>query len=99
MRKTCEVQFRRAREGEGLRDHGLPGVMSAGGIEHSGRGTAEQWIEEGKYAVKWTRLSCHRRYCDAAVRIPEQRTPVITRITSSQTAQERRLSEDFCDAR
>ncbi len=23
-----------------------------------GRGTAEQWIKEGKYAVKWTRLSC-----------------------------------------
>ena len=23
------------------------------------RGTAEQWIREGKYAVKWTRLSCH----------------------------------------
>ena len=23
------------------------------------RGTAEQWIEEGKAAVRWTRLSCH----------------------------------------
>lgn len=23
-----------------------------------GRGTAEQWIKEGKYALKWTRLSC-----------------------------------------
>ena len=23
------------------------------------RGTAEQWIKEGKYAVNWTRLSCH----------------------------------------
>ena len=23
------------------------------------RGTAEQWIKEGKYAVKWPRLSCH----------------------------------------
>ena len=22
------------------------------------RGTAEQWIKEGKHAVKWTRLSC-----------------------------------------
>ena len=22
------------------------------------RGTAEQWIKEGKYAVNWTRLSC-----------------------------------------
>ncbi len=25
---------------------------------HNQRGTAEQWIEEGKNAVKWTRLSC-----------------------------------------
>ena len=24
------------------------------------RGTAEQWIKEGKYALKWTRLSCCR---------------------------------------
>jgi len=24
------------------------------------RGTAEQWIKEGKNAIKWTRLSCHR---------------------------------------
>ena len=27
---------------------------------YSGRGTAEQWIKEGKYALNWTRLSCHR---------------------------------------
>jgi hypothetical protein len=24
----------------------------------NGRGTAEQWTKEGKYAVRWTRLSC-----------------------------------------
>ena len=24
------------------------------------RGTAEQWIKEGKQATSWTRLSCHR---------------------------------------
>jgi len=24
------------------------------------RGTAEQWIKEGKTAIHWTRLSCHR---------------------------------------
>ena len=24
------------------------------------RGTVEQWIKEGKYALNWTRLSCHR---------------------------------------
>ena len=27
---------------------------------YNGRGTAEQWIKEGKQAVKMTRLSCHR---------------------------------------
>ena len=26
---------------------------------HNGRGTAEQWIKEGKNAINWTRLSCH----------------------------------------
>jgi hypothetical protein len=32
------------------------------GVVHvyNGRGRAEQWIKEGKTAVKWTRLSCHR---------------------------------------
>jgi len=32
------------------------------GIVHfyNGRGTAEQWIKEGKYALNCTRLSCHR---------------------------------------
>ena len=24
------------------------------------RGTAERWIKEGKYALNWTRLSCHK---------------------------------------
>ena len=27
---------------------------------YNGGGTAEQWIKEGKYALNWTRLSCHR---------------------------------------
>ncbi|MBY0586827.1 IS1380 family transposase [bacterium] len=27
---------------------------------YNGRGTAEQWIKEGKQAIKWTRLSCQR---------------------------------------
>jgi hypothetical protein len=35
---------------------------------YNGRGTAEQWIKEGKNAVKWTRLSC-RRFKDNAVRL------------------------------
>ena len=26
---------------------------------YNGRGTAEQWIKEGKHAIRWTRLSCH----------------------------------------
>ena len=32
------------------------------GVVHfyNGRGTAEQWINEGKYALNWTWLSCHR---------------------------------------
>ena len=32
------------------------------------RGTAEQWIKEGKNAVKWMRLSCHD-FADNAVRL------------------------------
>ena len=27
---------------------------------YNGRGTAEQWIKEGKYALNWTRLSCQQ---------------------------------------
>jgi len=36
--------------------------VKAKGVIHfyNGRGTAEQWIKEGKYALNWTRLSCHR---------------------------------------
>jgi len=32
----------------------------AQGVVHfyNGRGTAEQWIKESKYAFNWTRLSC-----------------------------------------
>jgi hypothetical protein len=35
---------------------------------YNGRGTAGQWIKEGKNAVKWTRLSC-RRFKDNQVRL------------------------------
>jgi hypothetical protein len=35
---------------------------------YNGRGTAEQWIKEGKNALKWTRLSC-RRFRDNQVRL------------------------------
>ena len=27
---------------------------------YNGPATAEQWIKEGKYALNWTRLSCHK---------------------------------------
>jgi hypothetical protein len=35
---------------------------------YNGRGTAEQWIREGKNALQWTRLSC-RAFRDNAVRL------------------------------
>ena len=35
---------------------------------YNGRGTAEQWIREGKYALRWTRLSC-RAFRHNAVRL------------------------------
>ncbi len=35
---------------------------------YNGRGTAEQHIKEGKYAIKWTRLSC-MRFAANAVRL------------------------------
>jgi hypothetical protein len=35
---------------------------------YNGRGTAEQWIREGKQALHWTRLSC-RAFRDNAVRL------------------------------
>jgi Transposase DDE domain group 1 len=35
---------------------------------YNGRGTAEQWIKEGKNALNWTRLSC-RRFRDNQARL------------------------------
>jgi hypothetical protein len=35
---------------------------------YNDRGTAEQWIKEGKGAIKWTRLSC-RTFAANAVRL------------------------------
>ena len=40
------------------RDHSNPARQTGGAILQPA-GTAEQWIKEGKNAVKWTRLSCH----------------------------------------
>ena len=35
---------------------------------YNGRGVAEQWIKEGKNALKWTKLSCHD-FVDNQVRL------------------------------
>ena len=35
---------------------------------YNGRGTAEQWIKEGKNAIKWTKLSC-RTFKDNQARL------------------------------
>jgi hypothetical protein len=35
-------------------------ALQVGRWFYNKRGTAEQWIKEGKQAVKMTRLSCHR---------------------------------------
>src|SRR5262249_49307447 len=37
---------------------------------YNGRGTAEQWIKEGKNALNWTRLSC-RRFKDNQMRLQQ----------------------------
>jgi hypothetical protein len=44
--------------------------IPAKGVVHfyNGRGTCEQWIKEGKYALNWMRLSCHK-FKDNAVRL------------------------------
>ena len=40
------------------------------GVVHfyNGQGTAEQWIKEGKYALRWTQVPCHR-FVDTQVRL------------------------------
>ena len=37
-------------------------------VAYNQRGTAEQWIKEGKGAIEWTRLSC-RSFGASAVRL------------------------------
>src|SRR2546427_4760067 len=51
-RHTLLAQFRQAVFGR------LAGYEDVNDADRLGRGTAEQWIKEGKNAVKWTRLSC-----------------------------------------
>jgi Transposase DDE domain group 1 len=43
-----------------------PGIR--GMSVYNERGTAEQWIKEGRSAIKWTRLSC-RTFAANAVRL------------------------------
>jgi len=43
----------------GIQAHELPCDLRFA-KRYNKRGTAEQWIKEGKQAVKMTRLSCHR---------------------------------------
>ena len=43
------------------------------------RGTCEQWIKEGKGAIKWTRLSS-RTFAANAVRLQLLRSPIISAI-------------------
>ena len=45
-----------------------PSRQACGVLLQSARGTAEQWIKEGKHAIKWTRLSC-QRFRNNAVRL------------------------------
>ena len=45
------------------------------------RGTAEQWIKEGKQAAHWTRLSCHRFRANE-VRLAAERARVQPRAIS-----------------
>ena len=42
----------------------LTGTNRAGVRFYNQRGTAEQWIKEGKAATHWTWLSCHRFRAD-----------------------------------
>ena len=37
---------------------------------YNGRGTAEQWMKEGKYALNWTRLSCHKFVANQVRNVP-----------------------------
>ncbi len=42
------------------------------GSAYNGRGIAEQWIKEGKNAIKWTKLSC-RTFKDNQTRMAVRR--------------------------
>ena len=48
--------------------HQSESVGKTSGAFYNQRGTAEQWIKEGKNAIRWTRLSCHD-FVDNEVRL------------------------------
>ena len=65
---------------------------------YNGRGTAEQWIREGKYALRWTRLSCHS-FRHNAVRLQLRRNQLPRRGNASPVApdgQDRGLTCRLC---
>jgi hypothetical protein len=49
-------------------DRAIEGTAASASQMGRQRGTAEQWIKEGKGAIKWTRLSC-RTFAANAVRL------------------------------
>ena len=50
---------------------------------YHGRGTAEQWIKEGNYALHWTRLSC-TRFVSNQVRLVSARAKPKSRFDKSK---------------
>ena len=61
--QSCDTRNRKG-EPTGNTNRDLPQRASprpyhAEPVHYNQRGTAEQWIKEGKNAITWTRLSCH----------------------------------------
>jgi hypothetical protein len=61
------------------------------------RGTAEQWIKEGKGAIKWTRLSC-RTFASIAVRLQFTRSPTTSVISCARWRRQSRSRTGRCRA-
>ena len=59
-RRWCERRPHRERAQPPGNSERLTGTNRAVVRFYNQRGTAEQWIKEGKTATHWTRLSCHR---------------------------------------
>ena len=73
---TTNISEREFPTGTGIPENFIPASASCDEYEPPGRarafynkrGTCEQWIKEGKGAIKWTRLSC-RTFAANAVRL------------------------------